>query len=248
MLRFYTFVLLAGLYSLSFGQPSSAVPANIRASNTLDRLSAQNGLSPTDLMFGIPLPPGETIGDTYLNTDWKLATLLLYDQDKMLEGYPVRYDLKSNELEVKAKNGIRVINGNKVKSFIWIDSLTKQSAYFLNGKDFVDEEGVSQNGFYQVLSDGKIPPLKKTSLFVKKADYVVQFDVGSRNDIIKKQEDYFYLIEKQIIPLPSSKKKFIAIFGEKSEEMEKFLKKNKLSLNQAHHLAAIFEHYNRMMD
>src|SRR3990170_1363664 len=105
---------------ISFGYAQSVVPNNIRAANTLDRL-VEDGLSNADMLYGFPLPEGKIIGDTYLETQWKAASILLYDKDKLIEGFPARYDIYLNELEIKAKNGIKVLKGDKVKSFVWMD-------------------------------------------------------------------------------------------------------------------------------
>lgn len=228
-------------------QPSSTVPANIRAANTLDRLSARDGIGSNDLMYGIPLPPGKVIGDTYLDTRWHAATLMLFDQEKMLNGYPVRYDIKNNELEIKAKNGIKVISGDKIKSFVWVDSLTKEPTYFVNANAYQIPGEESVSGFYEVVSEGEITVLKRTFLVVKKANYVVQFDMGSKDDHILKKQKYYYLQGNTLIELPSSRKKLVPLFGSHASEMSEYIKQNALSTSEENHIQAIFDHYNALV-
>ena len=164
--------LLFALISLGYTQ--SVVPNNIRAANTLDRLVDLDGLSNADMLYGIPLPEGKVIGDTYLDVQWKAASILLYDKNKLIEGFPVRYDIHLNELEIKAKNGVKVLKGDKVKSFVWMDSLTNSPVYFVNAKEFQNEDNVTLSGFFQVLTDGALPLFKKTRVSFKKADYNIQ--------------------------------------------------------------------------
>ena len=138
----------------SYGQSASALPPVIRASETLDNI---NELASGEVLYGIPQPEGKLIGDTYLNTNWMKSALLLYEKDKLLEGFPVRYDIQLDELEIKGKNGVKVLRGDKVKSFILVDSLTNSPKYFVNSKEYKNEDGVPKIGFFQVLSDGAMP-------------------------------------------------------------------------------------------
>ena len=88
-------------------------PANVRASNTLDRLKESRDLGSTDMLYGIPLPEGKTVGDTYLDTHWRNSSILLYEGEKLFEGFPIRYDIMADEVEVKSKKGIKVLKGIK---------------------------------------------------------------------------------------------------------------------------------------
>ena len=231
----------------SYSQPVSALPNTIWAVNTIEGLNDTNGLGNGEVLYGIPIPEGKVIGDTYLNKNWMISTLLLYDRDKMLEGFPLRYDILSDELEIKAKDGVKALRGDRVKSFIWLDSLTKAPTYFVNAKDYKDAENVTMMGFFQVLADGPSPLFKKTRIKIKKANYKVQFDVGSRDDKIIKKHDYFTLQNNHVAELPSGKKNLLPFFGDQAAEVEKFIEVNSLNTSKETHLKAIFEHYNLLI-
>ena len=200
------------------------------------------------MLYGIPLPEGKIIGDTYLDIHWNNASILLYESEKLIEGFPIRYDIMANEVEVKTKKGIRILQGIKIKSFVWVDSVTKAPDYFVNAKDFKDESNVPYSGFFQVLSEGSLPLFKKTEIDIKKADYNIQFNVGSQDDKILKKNEFYTLKDNQVVELPSSKKKIVALFGDKSEAMEVFIKENDLSITKGDQLKIIFEHYNSLVN
>ena len=200
------------------------------------------------MLYGIPLPEGKIIGDTYLDIHWKNSSILLYESEKLIEGFPIRYDIMTDEVEVKSKKGIKVLKGIKIKSFVWVDSVTKAADYFVNAKDFKDESNVPYSGFFQVLTEGSLPLFKKTEIDIKKADYNIQFNVGSQDDKILKKSEFYTLKDKQVVELPSSKKKIIALFGDKSEAMEVFIKENDLSITKGDQLKIIFEHYNSLVN
>ena len=95
-----------------------------------------------------------------------------------------------------------------------------------------------------MLSDGSLPLFKKTEVSIKKANYVVQFDVGNRDDVIKKIESYYYAQGGRVFKVPSNKKKIIALCKGKEAEIKNFIQNNSLDVSQQHHLQAVFEKYN----
>src|SRR5688572_17600946 len=143
-----TLTILAAVFCTveAFAQPNSTVPKNIRAANTLDNLFDANGLATFDNLYGIPLEPGRVIGNSYLNPDWNRTTFLLYDADKMIEGYSSRYEIDQDQFEIKVAGGIKLLNGKRVKSFVWLDSLTRAPHYFVNAKDFKNGDNSSLGG------------------------------------------------------------------------------------------------------
>jgi hypothetical protein len=225
----------------------AAMPENMRAASTLDRLGGFHGNNVPDMLYGIPFPPGKVIGDTYLSTDWKYATVLLYENDKMIEGVPTRYDVATNELEFNAKNGIKVLPGNKIRNFVWVDTQINEPGFFINAREFKNIDNVPLDGFYQVLSDGAMPLLKRTKITVKKADYNAALSVGSRDDKILKIYELFYAKDNIVYKIPSNAKKLVSVFGDKSSEMKKYIDDNSLAAGKEQDLIKIFEYYNSLM-
>ncbi len=238
-------VCIAVLFSVeSYSQTVSALPNQIRASQTLDNI---NELTTGEVLYGIPQPEGKLIGDSYLYTNWLRGTIMLYEKDKLLEGYPLRYDVDLDELEIKGSRGVKVLRGDKVKSFVLIDSVTRNPQYFINAREFKNEENVTLMGFFQVVADGTKPLLKKTSITVKEGNYNVQFDVGSRDDKLLKKSKYFTSAGDRVMELPASNKKLLLLFDDQREDLAKFIKVNQLSAKNEHHLKAIFERYNSLV-
>ena len=224
---------------------NSAIPNYVRAVNALDRLTDSNGLGSNEMVYGIPLPPGKVIGDTYLSQSWKKSVILLYKEDKLLEGYEVRYDVYADELEVKTNKGIKVLKGRDIKSFMWTDSAQLDPYYFVNAADY-KREGAPLAGFFEVLVDGQMPLFKKTRLTVKKANYNVALDVGSRDDKILKVHEYFLARSGEVMEVPTSRKKITSVFSPKGDDVTKFMNANDLSVKKEIDLVHIFEFYNSL--
>ncbi len=226
---------------LSAAQPNAVVPTNIRASNTLDKLS--DGISVSESLWGIPLEPGRVLGTTYLTEGWNRATILLYD-DRMIEGYLTRYEIDLDQIEIRLAAEIKVLDGKLVRSFVWTDEMNFSPHYFVNARDYRLEGQPSMTGFFEVLSEGPVTLLSKTDIAVRKPSYNVALDMGVRDTRLVQRTDLYYLKEDLVRELPSSKKKLMAVFGENADDAEAFIKSNKLSLNDESNLKVLFDHIN----
>lgn len=221
----------------------SAVPKSIRAMNILERI---NYLTPSDLLYGIPMPEKRLVGDVYLTPEWKRGSIMLYSTDNLVEGFPMRLDLFKDELEIKTKSGIKVIEGKKIKSFVWVDSSSVMPQYFINGREYRNQENVAFDGFFQVLVDGSFPLFSYMEVLVKRSNYNMALNVGEKDDRIIKKQQLYYVKDGTVLPLPTSRKKLLPVFGDRSSDVEKFIRVNFLSVNDERHLKSIFEYYNSL--
>jgi hypothetical protein len=220
-----------------------AIPAQMRAGNTLDRLSTTNSLSASDILYGVPLPPGALVGDYYLDNKWNKSTVLLYKSENMIEGYYARYDINSDLVEFKTKSGVKVLEIQKIKNLVWIDSLTAHPHYFVNSKEY-KFDGTELTGFLEVIVDGTLPLMKRTELTVKEPTYVVAFDVGSRDTKIYKKHSFLYAMEQNLFEI-KGKKDLQKASGHRINEVETFIKKQKLNPNKEPDLKQVFEFLNK---
>jgi hypothetical protein len=97
-------------------------------------------------------------------------------------------------------------------------------------------------GFFEVMVEGPLPLLKKTDVVIQKANYVKEFDTGTRDDKIIQKETYYYADQNNVNKVP--KKKLSVIFKDHNQEMEQFIKENDLNTKNVADLYRIFEKYN----
>jgi hypothetical protein len=221
------------------------IPPVIRATNFAERLNYQIGAGTTSLL-GMPMRGADVIGDTYLFADWRQSNIMLYDDDKLIENYAVRYDMKDDNVEFKFGNEVRVLKGNRVKSFVSIDSVSKTPSYFMNGKDFVNKDNTPFDGFMQVMSDGYMPLLKRYEMYIKQPDFNIALNVGSIDYKIIKRLEYYYMQDGKLHLLPSGRGAILNVFGEDKGKMKEFMKLNNVQVSEEHHLSATFDYYNRL--
>lgn len=192
-------------------------------------------------MVGIPPPAGEVIGTTYLDDSWKKGTILLYKDEALIENYFIKYDIQANLLEIQDAQVVKVLEGAKVKSFMWISDSPQTPYYFINARTYKND-GTAMSGFFQIMVDGSLPLFKKTEISIQKANYVKEFDTGSRDEKIHKKEIFYYADQNDAFRVP--KKKLTAIFKDRSQEMDQFIEVNNLNPKNAADLQRIFEKYN----
>jgi hypothetical protein len=179
-----------------------------------------------DNQFGIvsevKARPEATQGTYYLDTEWRTGNIYLKSGDT-LKNYPLKYDIDKNLIEINTPQHVKTLPGQRAIAFEWNNGTS--SVTFING-EYYTLEGTKLTGFFQVLVAGNFQLLSKTVLEVKKADYNVALDVGSRADKILKKERLFIARDKQLYELKG--KEDLAPFGEKAAAIKTYARENKL--------------------
>ncbi|MEQ8424658.1 MAG: hypothetical protein RIA63_08095 [Cyclobacteriaceae bacterium] len=220
---------------------SQAIPEQIKARSIMGQIVQSSGGN-GDIMQGIPMPPGEVIGDYYLNDTWNISTVLIYGTDAMIDGYYVKYNLKDQKLEIKAPPVTRLLPSSKINSLVWFDSPSQKPFYFVNANEY-SLDGEQQTGLLEIVVDGKLPLVRSTSLLIKKPDYNAAFNVGTNDEIIYKRPTLYYAQDMELVKI-KNKKQLLGVF-EDSKAMENYMKENSLNPNKDEDLVQIFTYYNK---
>lgn len=233
------------LVKVGAGGTVAALQHSIRATNIINLFNERPSLSGGNMIYGIPPQPTQVEGDNYLDVKWNTANILLYKNQQILEGVRIRYNITSNLFELIAPEATQatLLPGVKIQNLVWIDSAFMVPRYFVNGMDFLDE-GTPISGFFEVLIDGELPLMRRTMAIFKESNYNTALMVGNRNHQIIKRNIYYYLQGKNVIEIPSNRKKLFAIFGENAEEMKEFTNINELSIKDASTFFRMFTYYN----
>ena len=229
-------------YTGTSAQSSSAISKTIKANTVLTRLSTNPGALNTGEMIAWPQSstPAEVIGDTYWDAHWGNTTVLMYENEKLVEGYLTRLDIQKSELEFKFDKQIKVLPGNMIKNVVWIDSVTKFPRYLVNAQDYT-VENVPLVGFLEVLSDGSTTLFKRIQLEILKPNYSPAHDVGRKDYKIIKRESFYFNVNSELYKI-KSKKSVQQLFTGKEKEMEAFLKQEDINFNKERDLVKLFTH------
>lgn len=185
--------------------------------------------SPGGFIKQLPMAPAETKGDVYLNSEWSLANITLFNQNAdELKEYPVRVNLQTNDIEINYQNQVKVLSGRAIKYFTLKKSDGAQEKY-VNGKRYKLND-VPMAGFLKVVDSSKWELVSKTQLKVIQASYVSALDAGDRSDKIVKEEIFYFSKDATLYQVYPSSKKFAVQFKENSELVKNFIKTNDLNL------------------
>ncbi|GAB3226635.1 carboxypeptidase-like regulatory domain-containing protein [Algoriphagus aestuariicola] len=239
---------LGNLYLVKYGSEGTgaALQKTIRATN-VSRLLVERPNLMGNAIYGIPPEPKKVEGNFYLDNKWNVASILLYREQTVLEGFRVRYNINSNTFELMEpeKNLVTTMPGLRIQNIVWMDSTYKVPRYFVNGMDFRDE-GVPISGFFEVIVEGQLPLMRRTIAVFKESNYNTALMVGNRNDQIIKRNVYYYLKGKDLFEVPKKRKDLFPIFGEKAEEMENFVSTNEIDLKKTGSIFQLFTYYNSL--
>jgi hypothetical protein len=229
------------ILSLATGVSLAQTPAinnNVRASNLLNRFTEYR-LTPGEMAIGISTPREvKIIGDVYLDIHWGKSSIEVFNSEKLIEGYFTRFDIKNNEVEFQIDRSVRVLPGNKVKSVVWIDSITQQPRIIENASKYVFND-VPLNGFLEILVDGKTPLLKRYFLEILKPDFSPALNVGSKDYRILKKVEYFYAIGNQLTKI-KGKKSLGQLISNSEKDVNLFIKAESLNLKKEEDLRKLF--------
>jgi hypothetical protein len=229
-------VLLIGF--TGFFPYAYAQPENTQSQLTLRRLNTLGTQSSIDQIA----PDSKVVGTPYLHDDWNTGTIVISD-GQQLENYPLRFDIRLNLFEIKTDPDIKGLPGKKVKEFSLLNKISTE--FYVNAGSYT-LDGIPVTGFLEVIASGKLTVMKKTELVIRKPDYSVQFNVGSRDTEILKKSTLYYTVGKSLHELPKSNKKMLELFGEHSGQMREFMKVNNLGIKNEADLKAIAVHFNQL--
>jgi hypothetical protein len=227
----------------SFAQVSSKVPQNVRATNTLDALN-DNGLMNTEILYGIPLAPGEVVGDEFLKDEWQLGTIVVKESEKRISGVPCKYNIATQTLLVRDKAGqVRAVSIARVKSFE-VQNGSGEVSLFVNAQSF-SHDGAALDGVLEVLSSGSHSFYKRTEIVVIQPTYKHEFSTGSRDTKLVKRDSYFTAVDKNLVKLNTkSVKKLVKSAGALGSQISAYASQNQFDPNNERDLKALFESIN----
>lgn len=214
---------------------------NTRFNMAMNQLSTSGtGAGSVIYQFASPDDLAKILGDTYHDIHWAKSSILLWD-GKLFNGHLARYDIKKSEFDVKTQNGIGIITADRVKNFVWIDSvsghprtLVNTREYFSNGKPF---EGMSE-----LLVEGKFSVFKKILLDITPPTFNSAMNIGNKDYVITKKVKFYYSMENNVHEL--KKKQAIKSLKVIQPDLENFCAKESINWSQEDDIVKLFKYLN----
>ncbi|GAB4014710.1 hypothetical protein GCM10028808_37990 [Spirosoma migulaei] len=244
------FITLPILLSISF----SAFPqaqTEYMTQTTRDRINFTN-LSVTNnaTLFTIKGPMGKLIGDPYLDTTWQAGNVKFHIKPGVslttdsLAGVPVRLDLSTNEVEIKAgAKDIKAVKSTSIR-YVDINNTFGSVSRFVSVHDY-QGEAEKLNGFFEQVVLGKLDLLQHPSVYIRQANFNVAMNTGTKDDEYMKKMDWYVARDKKATKFSPGKKALLELMMDKKDQIEAFLKTEKPDLKSRAGLQAVFLYYNK---
>lgn len=177
-------------------------------------------------------------GTPYLDEKFSNGKIIT-QEGTTYDGIPLRYNAYSDDLEFQ-----------KGEDTYNIDPKTIIRRAEFGGAIFgcmkYDFFGKIQNGLFEILTEGKATLLVKFTIKFLEKDKVQAFadPKPARFDTPKKE--YYMTIDGAPAKLITNKKSLLELFGNRKDEMESYISKNKLSVREDDSLKKIVVHFNSL--
>ena len=146
-----------------------------------------------------------TKGSGYLYEDWVLADVVMAGDRKIFRDLMVKIDVQQNLLEIQYNDEIKLLNASQTLSF----TVKPDKDTFLT-RNALDPD--YPDGFFKVLCNGETALLIHYLTDIKKANYNVAMDVGSKDDEIIVVNQSYIVFEGDLLPVGNTRKKLLRQF------------------------------------
>ena len=175
-------------------------------------------------------------GSPFLTADFNSGQIKL-NNGKTYEGL-LRYDIYTDQIEFKtADDNIYAVENPEVLGKITINSLQ-----FIS---FSEIEGSSLSGIYEVLADGEYLLIEKHKVELKDPVAAKPYVEAKPASFSTRKSKFFILnLEGEFIEI-NNKKDLLTLNTQKSNEVEKFIKKNKIKISKKKDLIKFVDFLNK---
>ena len=157
----------------------------------------------------------------------------------------MRLDLLANEVEVRAGAGnIKAVKATAVR-YVDMNNAFGSASRFINVHEY-QGEAQPLTGFFEQLVTGKLDLLLHPSVYIRRANFNMALNTGTKDDEIMKKLDWYVARDKTAAKFSPGKKAMLELMADKKDQIEDFLKKEKPDLKSRTGLTAVFAFYNQL--
>jgi hypothetical protein len=173
---------------------------------------------------------------------WHEGKLVL-DSGDTLRGL-IKYDLQQDLVQYTFNDQkAEVYTARKVLFFeIFDEAIHKYRRFF--ALPFTTPTGYRAPVFFELLEEGKMTLLARE--FLEYKTQTSPYFVGSYSRLVLDHKYFFLKEDGTIEEFEGNKNDLLDLMGRKSEDVEKYIKTNRLKFDDKHDLARIVEYYNSL--
>lgn len=182
----------------------------------------------------------EAEGSPYLNEEFKPARINNIEEIKL-----VRFDALNDQVEIMVKNNsLMILDDSQPYTISMLDGSKK----LYKTKSYLYDKGENKTSFFELIYENDEFELYKKERIRFYKEKEAQPYQESQPANFKKDPNTFYINNfagnnNILIQLSNKTNRFIEIFPEDSAEMKRYIKEEKLDLDQTDDLIQIFRYY-----
>ncbi|PKV67432.1 hypothetical protein [Pontibacter ramchanderi] len=181
------------------------------------------------------------IGSPYLHKEWAKGTLTLKN-GTVYQGIDLMYDQVKDAIVFRTQKGEVKELLEPVQEFKigYIESNKQMERTFRSG---YTGEGLSANAFLEVLADGQVSLLKRTS---KKIFDRKHYSSATIDREVQASEDYYIAVGDKAVKVKKTKNSLLTAIPDKKDYLETYIKSNALNLREDRDMAKLVAYYNSL--
>ena len=179
-----------------------------------------------------------------LESEWFEGELFLTNGE-IIEGL-LQYDLDKDCLIVKNANRVKAYNAQQIESFDYLDHTQIRLRSFYSLVHKVKQR--KKHMFFELLKQGELTLLSIDAWFVNSIPFTRSSNLPARftGDLVLKEE--YYILDKNhnIQPFTGIKNQLLDLMKDNYEEMENYIRTQKLQVDRRADLLKIFYYYENL--
>jgi len=157
----------------------------------------------------------------------------------------IKYDINSDIIQVDQNNHLASFTARKMVYFEIFDATTSLYRQFYS-IPYAPNGGYKTPIFFELLSEGKLTLLAREALEYRTSS-VGYYGFGSSSRLVL-VDKYFLLTEKgDVEPFSGKKNDVLDLMNDRTSEVRKFVKTNKIDMDYKYGLARLFTYYNTLV-
>ncbi len=184
----------------------------------------------------------EVYGQKFATDFWHDGKIVL-DQGDTLKG-KIKYDLQSDLIQFDKNNKLESYTARKVLFFEIFDNTINRYRSFYSLPYAISGQ-YKAPVFFELLVEGKMTLLCRESIEFKTYPSAFSY-YGNTTRLVLVNKYFLFKDNGAIEPFVGKRNDLIYLMGNKGTEVEKFIKTNKLSVDNKYQLAEIVSYYNSL--
>lgn len=178
-------------------------------------------------------------GSPYLNDEFVDGTVFTVQKQQFVD-VPLRYNIFNDQMEFKTQDGeVQAIATPEIVEKVNIGDIQMVYLPYSISKKI-------RKGFFTVIEEGKASLYLKHEIFFQKAVEPAAYKDAEPAKFEKRPDEFFIRVGSAEAQLIDNKKDLLDAFPDKQNEIEKFVKQNKIKTNNSENLLEVIRYYNSL--